>query len=179
MKIFNEMKLVRIEIILLIFVTLIGAVIQISDYFINNYNDDLLKKQSEINLIENQRISQKLSSLRYLSAAFYNANVNPNFDKTYSDPILGRELKQVVRAYQNNEISKIDYFNQLSVIHNRNSERFYEKYKFAKEEYESMLEEKPLWIIIRATLFTLLFAGIIISLMILVFIYNSMIIKKE
>ena len=96
MRLIEERNLVLAEIILLIFVILTGVGIQLCSIQIDGHNSELLTKISTINIVENVRISQKLSSVRYLLAALADANVEVGYEEAFNDKNLHPDYKKIV-----------------------------------------------------------------------------------
>ena len=174
MKLIEERKLIIIEIILLTFVTFLSVGLQICDNNINNYQNNLHSKQIELNTIEAVRISQKISSLKYFTAAFFNANLDYiDYNDVSSNDTLRLEFKKIVQQYKNGEIDKNEYFNKLSVEHNRNAIRIGKAYSDASKEIQQLYNSPPKSLNIRSILFIIQFIAIIISIIIYLLIYKS------
>lgn len=169
----EEKNLILIEIISLTFITLTGAGIQICDNKINDYHNDLFTKQINLNFIEGQKISQKMEEMKYLSAAFYNADVNVHYDEIEKNSELDEEARQIVNQYKNGEIDKIGYFNKLSIKHHEIVMGFQKQYLEAKSEIEKKLNSQPKSMIVKQALSSVQLIAILISIFIYIFLYKS------
>jgi len=173
MRLTEEKSLIKTEVILLTFVVLTGIGVQICSNKIDSYSSELLKQFSLLNLTENERLGQKVSSLRYLFSVFANANVDVDFDEAYGNPNLDEEYKHIIKEFESGKISKLEYFNKLSVKHNKTSYGLYKKYLTLNKEKELLLQERPIWYSIRNIFFVLQFGAIIFALAIYYFIFKS------
>jgi hypothetical protein len=173
MKLREEKKLIIIEVVLLMFVALTGIGIQLCSNQIDNYNSKLLQQDSLLNLTENVRISQKISSLKYLFCVFTDANVDVDFEEAYSNPDLDAEYIQIVKDYESGKISKNDYFNKLSVKHNRENYALFKKYLSLLKGRELLTQNKPIWLKVRDVLFVFQFGAVTASILIYYFVYKS------
>ena len=173
MRLVEEKKLVRVEILILIFVVLTGIAVQFCAIKADAHNAALLNKMSEQNLTENVRISQKVSSLRYLLAAYADANVEVGIDEVNSIPHLDTALKKIVEDFDSGEISKLEYFNRLSLRHNRISISLHADYLRLQKEKEKLLQNTPVWSRIQYFIFVVQFVAISIAIFVYFLIYKS------
>ena len=173
MRLKEERTLILVEIILLIFVVLTGVGVQICSIKIDGYNSELLVKQTNISIVESVRISQKLSSLRYLFAVFADANVDVGYEAASGDASLHPDYKKIVEQYKSGKITKIEYFNQLSVRHNRDSLALRSDYLRLMAERDQLIKNKPIWVYVRSVLFILQFIAIIIAIVMYYWMHQS------
>jgi hypothetical protein len=173
MRLKEERTLVLVEILLLIFVVLTGVAVQVCSIQIDAHNSELLGKLSTLNLAENVRVSQKLSSLKYLFAAFADANVDVGFEEAYGDANLHPDYKKIVEQYESGAITKGEYFNRLSVRHNRDSMALRAEYLKLLAEKDQLMQTKPICFKVRSVLFILQFAAIVISIAMYYWIHQS------
>lgn len=164
MRLKEERTLVLVEILLLIFVVLTGVGVQVCSIQIDGHNSELLEKLSNINRVENARVSQKLSSLKYLFAGFADANVDVGYGETLANASLHPDYKKIVEQYKSGQIKKTEYFNQLSVRHNRDSLALQAEYKKLMAERNQLIKNKPVWAKVRSVLFILQLTVIAISI---------------
>ena len=173
MRLKEERTIILVEILLLIFVVLTGVGVQVCSIQIDGHNSKLLGKLSNINLVENIRISQKLSSLRYLFAVFADANVDVDYEEASGDARLHPDYKKIVEQYKSGKITKSEYFNQLSVRHNRDSLALRAEYLKLMAERDQLIKDKPIWVKVRAVLFILQFTVIVISIAMYYWMHQS------
>ena len=114
-----------------------------------------------------------MSSLRYLLAAFANANVEVNVDDTNDTAHLDSVLIKIVEDYKSGSISKLEYYNSLSVRHNRISIALHDEYLGFLKEKDDLLKNTPIWSSIRYLLFAVQFATILAAIFVYFLIYRS------
>jgi hypothetical protein len=143
MRLIEEQKLVRVELVMLVFVVLAGVGIQYCTFKAEEHRAKLLDNMSNIGLTENVRISQKVSSLRYLLSAYADANVEVNSDELDGTRSLDSELAKIANDYLAGRITKIDYFNKLSLRHNEKSKELHKMYLLLLKEKSELLQNPP------------------------------------
>lgn len=173
MRLVEEKRLIRVELIILAFVVLSGVAIQYCSLEAEAHNAELLHKIADIDLTENVRISQKVSSLRYLLAAYAGADVAVDSAEVDSTQLLDPEFKRIVGDYKSGRITKQDYFNKLSVRHNRKSLELHEVYLSLLKEKNNLIRDEPVCSSLRYILSAVQFVAILFAIYIYYLIYRS------
>ena len=128
MRLIEERISIAVQLISLLFIVLTGIAIQYCDSKIADHNNGILTTALHVNRIESERISQKLSSVRYLVAAQANATVTLD-DSRSSLGINSSEFVPILDDYKNGRIDDKEYANRMSVAHNRRSNEIARKYE--------------------------------------------------
>lgn len=173
MRLIEEKKLVKGELLILVFVVLTGVGIQFCSLEIATHKSKLLSKISELSLTESVRISHKVSSFRYQLSAFTDANLGVDSAQVESLRLLDPQLAEILNEYTAGRISKNEYFNRLSIRHYSKSHELQEiSFKLLKEK-NHLLQNPPVWSSLQYILSTVQFVAILGAIFVYFLIYRS------
>jgi hypothetical protein len=105
--------------------------------------------------------------------------VDVDSDKVDSIRSLDPELARIANDYVSGNITKRDYFNKLSVTHQRRSIELHKEYLMLQNERSELLQNVPVWSKLRYILSAVQFIAILVAILVYFLIYRSISIRTK
>ncbi len=162
MRLVEERTSIVVQLIMLLFIVLSGIAIQYCYSRIADHNNWILTKALHVNRIESERISQKLSSVRYLVAAYANATVNLDESRS-SHGIDSSEFMPILEDFKSGRIDDKEYANRMSVAHNRRGNQIARKYENELTKLGQRIDKGTKWTFVKQALVVIQILAIFVA----------------
>ena len=172
MRLVEERTSIVVQLVMLLLILLVGIGIQYCDSRIADHNTWILLKALHVNRIESERISQRLSSVRYFMAAQANAVVELDESRSSGGADLS-EFMPIVEAWKSREIDNREYAIRMSVAHNRRSQQIRRKYENELTNLGQLITNGTNWTFVKRILVVIQILAVVIAAVLYIGLLNS------